>query len=145
MSVYDLPLVNAILNAIATIFLVRGFMLIKSGKREEHKKTMLTALVVSALFLTSYLIYHYEVGSVPFTAEGVVRLVYFVILVPHVILAAVMTPFILILLFFALTDRFEKHKKLARWIWPVWVFVSVSGVVVYLMNYVIWPSTAIVR
>ena len=145
MTVYDLPLVNAILNSIATVFLIRGFILIKAGKKDEHKKAMLTALTVSALFLISYLVYHYEVGSVPFTAEGFVRLVYFVILIPHVILAAVMTPFILFLLYFALTDRFEKHKKLARWVWPVWVFVSISGVVVYLMNYVIWPSTAIVR
>lgn len=145
MSVYDLPMVNAVLNLIATIFLIRGFFLIKAGKKEEHRKSMLTAFTFSALFLICYLVYHYQVGSVPFTGEGIVRTVYFIILVPHIILAAVMTPFIVFLLFFALTEKFERHKKLARWVWPVWVYVSITGVMVYLMNYVIWPSTAIVR
>ena len=128
--------VNAVLNTTSAVFLLAGFLQIKKGHQATHKKLMLTALVSSALFLTSYLIYHYEVGSVPYPHQDWTRPVYFAILVPHVILAAVMVPFILLMVWWALRDAFDKHRRLARWVWPVWMFVSVSGVVVYLMLYV---------
>lgn len=96
---------------------------------------MITALVTSALFLTSYLIYHFNVGSVPYPLNDWTRPVYFTILIPHTILATVMTPFILIAVWQALKSNFEKHKKIVHWVWPVWMFVSVSGVAVYFMLY----------
>ncbi len=135
MTVYDLPAVNATLNAIATLLLIMGYRMIRQGRIETHKRFMLSAVAVSALFLVSYLIYHYYAGSVKYPLLDWTRVVYFAILIPHVILAAVMAPFILILLWHALRENFEKHKRLARWVWPVWIFVSISGVVVYLMLY----------
>ncbi len=135
MSLTDLPALNATLNSIAAVLLLFGFITIKQGKRELHKKIMFGALAVSAAFLTSYLIYHYAVGSVPYPKHDWTRPIYFTILIPHVILAAVMTPFILIAVWHALRGRFDKHRKLVKWLWPVWMFVSVSGVIVYLMLY----------
>jgi uncharacterized membrane protein YozB (DUF420 family) len=96
---------------------------------------MLSALVSSALFLASYLIYHAQVGSVPYPHHDWSRPIYFAILIPHVILAAVMTPFIIAAVVFALRGQFERHKRIVRWLWPVWIFVSISGVVVYVMLY----------
>jgi uncharacterized membrane protein YozB (DUF420 family) len=96
---------------------------------------MLSALVSSALFLASYLIYHAQVGSVPYPHHDWSRPIYFTILIPHVILAAVMTPFIIAAVVFALRGQFERHKRIVRWLWPVWIFVSISGVVVYVMLY----------
>ena len=135
MSVEDLPTLNAILNSISAVLLTLGFVHIKRGQRERHRKFMLAALVTSVLFLTSYLIYHSQVGSVKYPYYDWTRPVYFAILIPHVILAAVMTPFILIAVWHALHARFEKHRRIVRWLWPVWMFVSVSGVVVYWMLY----------
>ena len=128
--------VNAALNTTSAAFLLAGFLQIKGGHHATHKKLMLAALASSALFLTSYLIYHYNVGSVPYPHQDWTRPVYFAILIPHVILAALMVPFILMMVWWALRDAFDKHRRLARWVWPVWMFVSVSGVVVYLMLYV---------
>jgi len=127
--------VNASLNFTAGVFLTLGFVQIKKGNRDTHKKLMLTALAASALFLTSYLIYHYNVGSVPYPYDDWTRPVYLAILIPHIILATLMVPFILVTVWWALRDSFERHRRLARWVWPVWMFVSVSGVVVYLMLY----------
>ncbi len=135
MNVQDLPTLNAILNSISAVLLTLGFIHIKRGHRERHRKFMLAALVTSALFLTSYLIYHSQVGSVKYPHYDWTRPVYFAILIPHVILAAVMTPFILIAVWHALHARFEKHRRIVRWLWPVWMFVSVSGVAVYWMLY----------
>jgi uncharacterized membrane protein YozB (DUF420 family) len=135
MSVSDLPTVNAILNLISAAFLTFGYVNVRKGRQETHKKFMLAALVTSALFLTSYLIYHAQVGSVKYPYTDWTRPVYFAILIPHIILAAVMTPFILVMVWHALRDKFEKHKRIARWIWPVWMFVSLSGVTVYYMLY----------
>ncbi len=135
MSVTDLSSLNAILNGIATVFLVLGFIQIKKGNREKHKKFMIAALLTSALFLTSYLIYHYYVGSVPYPHYDWTRPVYFIILVPHIILAGIMTPFIIIAVAFALREKFDKHRKIVRWVWPVWMYVSVTGVIIYLMLY----------
>lgn len=137
MNVTDLPTLNAVLNAVSTVFLSLGYFQIRRGNQSRHQKLMISALITSALFLTSYLIYHYQVGSVPYPHHNWTRPVYFAILIPHVILAAVMTPFIIGLVWLALTKRFDRHRRLARWVWPVWMFVSVSGVVVYLMLYVL--------
>lgn len=135
MNVQDLPTLNAVLNSISAVFLSLGYIQIKKGHREQHRKWMIAALVTSALFLTSYLIYHSQVGSVKYPHYDWTRPVYFAVLIPHIILAAVMTPFILIAVWHAWHARFEKHRRLVRWIWPVWMFVSVSGVVVYWMLY----------
>ena len=135
MTVPPLATTNAILNTIAFILLILGWRAIKQGNRDLHKKLMLGALGVSAAFLTCYLIHHYQVGSVKFQGEGLLRIVYFAILIPHVILAAAMTPAIVVMVVFALMGKFEKHKRLARYVWPVWCYVSVTGVVVYLMLY----------
>ena len=97
---------------------------------------MVSALISSAAFLICYLIYHAQVGSVPYPYYDWTRPVYFIILVPHIILAAIMSPFILLALWFALRNQFEKHRKIVRWLWPVWMYVSVSGVIIYLMLYV---------
>jgi len=135
MTLSDLPAVNAMLNSISAVLLILGRSRIKIGRADQHKIIMILALTVSLLFLTSYLIYHYNVGSVPYPKHDWTRPLYFAILIPHVILAAVMTPFILLAVWFALKGRFEYHKKVVRWVWPVWIFVSFSGVAVYLMLY----------
>ncbi len=133
MNTSDLPALNAFLNLVAAVLLIIGYRHIRSGRVVEHKRTMLMALVVSAAFLTSYLIYHSEVGSVPYPHQDFSRYIYFAVLVPHIILAAVMVPFVLVLVWYALRSRFEKHRRLARRVWPVWMFVSVSGLIVYMM------------
>lgn len=126
---------NAFLNAISAGLLFAGWWQIKNDNMDKHKRNMIAALSVSALFLVSYLIYHAQVGSVPYPFHDWTRTVYFVILIPHVILAAVMVPFVLIGFRWALKNEFTKHRKLMRWVWPVWMFVSLSGVAVYLMLY----------
>jgi len=136
-TIRDLPTLNAVLNAISAVLLLIGFVQIKKKNKEVHKKFMLSALVVSVLFLISYSIYHSYVGSIPYPRFDWSRPVYFAILIPHVILAALMTPFIIIVVFRAWRNQFDKHKRLARWLWPVWMFVSLSGVAVWLMLYVL--------
>ncbi|MBY0515940.1 MAG: DUF420 domain-containing protein [Bacteriovoracaceae bacterium] len=136
MSVYDLPAINASLNGLSTILLALGFVAIKSGKKELHRNLMVSALVVSAAFLTCYLIYHAQVGSVPFPDLGWIKTVYLIILIPHIILAAVMVPMILKTFWHAFRQEWESHKKIARWTFPVWMYVSVTGVVIYFMLYI---------
>jgi uncharacterized membrane protein YozB (DUF420 family) len=135
MSVSDLPALNATLNAIAAMLLVIGYVLIRRGRIQQHRRVMLAAFCTSALFLISYLTYHANVGSRPFTGQGPIRAVYFTILVTHVILAAAILPMALITLSFALRSRFDRHLRIARWTLPIWLYVSVTGVVVYLMLY----------
>jgi putative membrane protein len=135
MSINNLPTLNAILNFTSAILLLLGFIAIKKKNQQRHKKIMLMALVVSALFLVFYLIYHSQAGSVPYMKFDWTRPVYFAILLPHIICAALIAPLILLLVYRALKGQFDKHKKLAQWVWPVWMFVSVSGVLVYLMLY----------
>jgi uncharacterized membrane protein YozB (DUF420 family) len=130
-----LPTVNASLNALATVFLLTGYVMIRQRRIEAHRACMIAALVTSALFLTSYLIYHYHAGSTPFPGTGWVRPLYFFILITHIILAAVVPPLALVTVWRAFKGRFEKHAKLARWTLPIWLYVSVTGVVVYLMLY----------
>ena len=135
MSYSDLPALNATLNAISFAFLLTGYVLIRNGRRDAHRNCMVGALVMSALFLTSYVIYHLNVGSVPFRKTGWIRTVYFAVLIPHVILAAAIVPMVLITVSRAWSKRFDKHRRIARWTLPLWMFVSITGVIVYLMLY----------
>ncbi len=137
MTVLDLPAVNAMLNGIAGAFLLGGWCAIKLGRRETlHRALMMGALACSALFLASYLYYHYHAGAVTrYEGEGFFRLVYFFVLITHIPLAALMVPFILAAVWFALRGKRKAHRKLVRWVWPVWMYVSVTGVVIYLMLY----------
>jgi putative membrane protein len=136
-----LPTVNAALNSLSAVLLVRGFLYIRSNNRHAHKSCMLAALVCSTLFLVSYLSYHYQVGSIPFKGQGWVRPIYFAILLSHTILAAVVVPLALITLTRGLRQRFDAHRRIARWTFPVWLYVSVTGVVVYWMVY--WLAASV--
>jgi uncharacterized membrane protein YozB (DUF420 family) len=131
----DLPALNATLNAISGVLLVVGWMLIKAKRIEQHRLCMLTAVVVSTAFLASYLIYHWQVGSVPFTRQGIVRPIYFTILVTHVILAAATVPLAIVTLTRGLNGRVARHRAIARWTMPIWLYVSVTGVLVYVLLY----------
>ena len=135
MTVRDLPTLNAVLNACSAALLLWGWRLIRRGRREAHRRVMIAALVSSALFLTSYLVYHAQVGSVRFQRGGAVRTLYFAILISHTILAVCIVPLIAITLTHALRGRFERHRRLARVTLPLWAYVSVTGVVVYWMLY----------
>jgi uncharacterized membrane protein YozB (DUF420 family) len=135
MTLTDLPALNATLNAISTVLLVTGYVFIRRGDRRKHKTCMLAALVMSALFLTSYVIYHAQVGSVAFKGTGWIRTVYFAVLIPHVILAAAIVPPVLITASRGLSAKYDKHRRIARWTLPLWLYVSVTGVIVYLMLY----------
>ena len=138
-DVHELPAVNAILNGTAAILLLRGYSLIRSGKRDQHKKTMLSAFCVSVVFLVSYLIYHANSGIVYYQKTGFIRYVYFTILYTHTPLAAAVPVLAIITLRRALkaekTGDFSRHRRIARWTLPIWLYVSVTGVLVYLMLY----------
>ena len=134
-TISDLPTVNATLNTISTVLLTVGFLMIRRRKIIAHRNCMIAAFVVSGLFLTSYLIYHYHAGSTPFEGSGWIRSVYFAVLIPHIILAASILPLALITLYFALRKRFTKHRRIARWTLPIWLYVSVTGIIVYWMLY----------
>jgi uncharacterized membrane protein YozB (DUF420 family) len=134
-SYTDLPALNALLNATAAVFLSVGWLLIRRRKIEAHRLCMLSAFVVSALFLISYVVYHANVGSVPYQGQGPIRMVYFAILITHVTLAAAILPLALVTLSRALARRFDRHRKIARWTLPIWLYVSVTGVVIYVMLY----------
>jgi uncharacterized membrane protein YozB (DUF420 family) len=131
----DLPTLNAALNAVAALLLLAGWMLVRRGRREAHRRVMLSAIGTSALFLLSYLVYHFEVGSVRFTGTGSVRTVYFAVLLTHTVLAVVIVPLVLVTLARALRGRFEAHRSVARVTLPLWIYVSATGVVVYWMLY----------
>ncbi|HYL37855.1 MAG TPA: DUF420 domain-containing protein [Bryobacteraceae bacterium] len=135
MDVHALPAVNATLNAAAAVLLVTGYTFIRNGRIQAHKRVMLTAFCVSIAFLTSYLVYHSQVGSVHYPKTGVIRLAYYTILVSHTILAATVPVLAIITLRRALRGDFKRHRKIARWTLPIWLYVSVTGVVVYLMLY----------
>ena len=138
LTISDLPALNATLNGIAAILLVTGYLFIKQGRRRQHQWCMLGALTTSALFLVSYVTYHLHAGSRPFPGQGPIRVVYFAILITHVILAAVIVPLALLTALRGLRSQFDKHVRIARWTFPVWVYVSVTGVVIYLMLYKIY-------
>jgi uncharacterized membrane protein YozB (DUF420 family) len=131
----DLPLLNASLNATSAVLLVLGYTFIRQRRIRLHRACMISACVVSALFLTSYVVYHANVGSKHFPGTGPIRTVYFAILITHVILAAAVPPLALITLIRGLRARFDRHVAIARWTLPIWLYVSVTGVVVYVMLY----------
>ena len=135
MQISDLPAVNATLNGLAAILLTTGYVLIRRGHRALHKRCMLAALTTSGLFLVSYVIYHAYTGSRPFPGQGVIRVVYFAILITHVILAAAILPLALVTAVRGLTAQYDRHVRLARWTLPLWLYVSVTGVVIYVMLY----------
>jgi protein SCO1/2/putative membrane protein len=130
-----LPALNAVLNTTAAALLAWGWTLIRRGHREKHRRVMLAAFATSVLFLSSYLVYHAQAGSVRFQKTGPIRTVYLTILLTHTVLAAAVAPLALVTLTRALKGRFESHRAIARWTLPIWLYVSVTGVVVYLMLY----------
>ena len=135
MSIADLPALNATLNATSAVLLITAWMLIKRGRWIAHRNVMLAAVCTSVLFLISYLTYHAQVGSVRFTKQGPIRMVYFSILLTHTILAAVIVPMVMVTLWRGLAAKYDRHRRIARWTLPIWLYVSVTGVVVYLMLY----------
>jgi uncharacterized membrane protein YozB (DUF420 family) len=135
LEISDLPAVNATLNAVSAVLLITGYAMIRRRDRVLHKRCMLAALATSALFLTSYLVYHYYTGSRPFPGEGSIRYVYYTILLTHVILAITVLPLALVTAARGLRSDFGRHVRIARWTFPIWVYVSVTGVIVYLMLY----------
>ena len=135
MTVRDLPALNALLNATSAVLLFVGWRLIRRGRREAHRRAMLAAVACSTLFLVSYLVYHAQVGSVRFQGHGPIRAVYFTVLLTHTILATAIVPLVLMTLVRALQERFDRHRRLARVTLPLWGYVSVTGVVIYVMLY----------
>lgn len=140
MSTADiLPHVNATLNAISTVLLIIGFSLIRAGKREQHRKVMIAALIVSAVFLISYLIYHFTAPIFVFPGTGWTVPVYYAMLISHVILAIVATPMVLMTAWRALKGNFERHRAIARWTIWIWLYVTVTGVMIYVILYHVYP------
>jgi uncharacterized membrane protein YozB (DUF420 family) len=134
-SVHDLPAVNALLNALSGILLLIGYVLIRQRRIDTHRKVMIAAFVTSSIFLVCYVVYHAQVGSVRFTRQGFVRPLYFTILATHVTLAAAVVPLALVTLSRGLKARYARHRAIARWTFPIWLYVSVTGVLVYVLLY----------
>jgi putative membrane protein len=142
LALADLPALNAVLNATSAILLSAGYRFIRRRQITAHKRCMLAACATSALFLMSYLTYHYYVGSMPFRGQGWVRPLYFTILISHTALAATIVPLAIMTLFRAWKADFRRHARLARWTWPIWMYVSVTGVIIYVMLYQLFPLTS---
>jgi uncharacterized membrane protein YozB (DUF420 family) len=134
-TVHDLPAVNASLNALSGILLLTGYIMIRARRIRQHRRFMIAAFITSSVFLVCYVVYHAQVGSVPFTRQGVVRPLYFTILVTHVTLAAAVVPLALVTLSRGLKGRYPQHIRIARWTFPIWLYVSVTGVLVYVLLY----------
>ncbi len=139
LTIADLPHVNALLNGATIVFLGLGFYFIRRSDRVRHRACMLGAVAVSIAFLVTYLIYHFNSGLAKFGGEGMIRPIYFAILIAHVLIAIVITPLVPITLFRALRGDFDRHRRIARWTWPLWMYVAVSGVVVYVMAIHLFP------
>lgn len=139
MGIRDLPTLNATLNAASAVLLLFAYAAIRRRAIERHRRLMLATASTSAVFLVSYLVYHAQVGSVRFTGQGGIRKVYFAILISHTILAAVIVPMVLRTLYLGLKRRDESHRRLARWTFPLWLYVSVTGVIIYVMLYHLYP------
>jgi uncharacterized membrane protein YozB (DUF420 family) len=135
LSIHDLPAINATLNAISGVLLVIAYALIRARRIEQHRAVMIAAFATSSLFLVCYIIYHAQVGSVPFTRQGFVRPLYFTILITHVTLAAAVLPMAIVTLSRGLKARYSQHRRIARWTFPIWLYVSVTGVLVYVLLY----------
>lgn len=138
--IYALPHVNATLNFISAVLLTSGFVFIRRVNIPAHRKCMLAACITSTLFLICYVTYHLSYGSTAFKGAGLIRPVYFTILLTHTVLAVVTVPLVLMTLFRALRERFDAHRRIARWTLPIWLYVSITGVIVYLLLYQIFPS-----
>jgi putative membrane protein len=138
LSISDLPALNATLNGLSAVCLVSGYTFIKRGERLIHQRCMIAALVLSSLFLVSYVVYHANAGSRPFPGQGIIRPIYFAILITHVVLAATIVPLALITATRGLRSQFDRHVRIARWTFPIWLYVSVTGVVIYLMLYQVY-------
>jgi putative membrane protein len=138
-EVADLTHVNAALNAATIVCLGMGLWFILRGERQRHRAAMLAALAASGTFLITYLIYHFNAGLAKFGGEGLIRPIYFTLLVLHVLIAVVITPLVPVTVFRALSGRYDRHRKIARWTWPLWMYVAVSGVVVYVMAVHMYP------
>lgn len=135
MGIQHLPAVNATLNALAAVLLTAGYLFIRQGRQRAHERCMLAALATSTVFLACYLVYHYNVGSRPYQGQGLLRRVYLTILATHVVLAATVVPLALVTASRGLRRRLDTHVRIARWTLPIWLYVSVTGVVIYLMLY----------
>ena len=135
MTVHDLPAVNASLNALSGVLLLAGYIMIRTRRIQQHRRCMIAAFVTSSVFLVCYVVYHAQVGSVPFTRRGLVRPLYYTILVTHVTLAAAVLPLALVTLSRGLKGRYPQHIRIARWTFPIWLYVSVTGVLVYVLLY----------
>jgi uncharacterized membrane protein YozB (DUF420 family) len=135
LTVHDLPAVNATLNALSGVLLLIGYVLIRRGRIQQHRSVMIAAFITSSLFLIFYLTYHAQVGSVRFTRQGFVRPLYFAILITHVTLAASVLPLAIVTLTRGLKGRYPRHRAIARWTFPIWMYVSVTGVLVYVLLY----------
>ncbi|PWN07350.1 DUF420 domain-containing protein [Rhodohalobacter mucosus] len=131
--VANLPALNAALNSASTVLIIAGFIAIRKKKYITHMKLMLTAFITSSLFLISYLVYHHNIGHVPFPGEGNIRVVYFTILISHIILSAFVVPLVLTSYYFAFSGKFKTHRKVSKWTLPIWLYVSVTGVVIFFM------------
>ena len=140
MTLHDLPAANAALNALSAGWLLAGYAFIRQGRVAAHRACMLAAVATSSAFLLSYLVYHAQAGSTRFQSQGAVRAAYFAILGSHTLLAAAIVPLAILTLVHALRGRFPQHRRIARWTWPIWIFVSVTGVVIYFMLYHLDPS-----
>jgi len=140
LSFEQLPTLNAVLNSLSAVLLVTGYLLIRRGHESAHKVVMLSAFGVSILFLASYLIYHFQIGSVRFEGPPTIRTIYLIILFTHIPLAASVPVLASITIFLAFRDRRLQHRRIARWTLPIWLYVSVTGVIIYLMLYQIYPS-----
>jgi uncharacterized membrane protein YozB (DUF420 family) len=141
MSVNDLPAVNAALNTTSTVLLLIGYRFIRRGRESQHRACMLGALLTSVLFLASYLYYHAHAGRTVFADPAWFRPIYLTILLTHTVLAMAVPPLALITVYLALRDRRAAHKRIARWTWPIWLYVSITGVVIYLLLYQIFPQS----
>ena len=135
MTIHTLPAINASLNALSGVLLVIGYALMRARRIDMHRRVMIAAFVTSSLFLICYLTYHAQVGSVRFTREGFVRPLYFTILITHVTLAAAVLPLAIVTLTRGLKGRYPRHRAIARWTFPIWLYVSVTGVLVYVLLY----------
>jgi putative membrane protein len=138
MTVHDLPAVNASLNGVSALLLGAGWLAIRRGRRDQHKRLMLTAVATSAAFLACYLYYHFQVRLVTrYPGEGLDRTVYLFILITHIALAPLIVPFVAAAVWQAVRGRFDRHVRITRWLWPAWMYVSVTGVAIYVMLYVL--------
>jgi uncharacterized membrane protein YozB (DUF420 family) len=141
MSISDLPAVNASLNGLSAVFLAAGFAFVRRKNITAHRRCMLSAFATSAVFLACYLTYHFSVRAVTrFSGEGWVRPFYFALLISHIILAIVIVPLAIVTLSRGLAARFDAHRRIARWTWPLWMYVSITGVLVYFMLYHLYPA-----